>query len=87
MSSLIGRITWKSHDVTLSKRPFLFCFGDKCMSGRIKTLNKVRSDKEFQVEVDFIEPAFFENEAVVGSKFTIREASRVLGEGVVTRLI
>lgn len=87
MNSIIGNITWKSHSVALSKKPFLFCFNDKCMSGKIKTLRKLKSDKEFEIEVVFIEPDFFEKEAVVDGEFTIREASRILGEGIVTKVV
>ncbi|HMR85488.1 MAG TPA: hypothetical protein PKE30_20225 [Niabella sp.] len=57
------------------------------MSGRIKAIRKKRSDNEFEVEVSFIEPTFFEDEAIVGGKFTVREASRILGEGVVVKVV
>jgi hypothetical protein len=80
---IVGHIIWRSKDVFLDKRVFLFCFGEKCMSGRINKFHRISSQYQFEIDVDFIEPAFFQSDAVVGSYFVIREASNVLGEGTV----
>jgi hypothetical protein len=78
-----GKITWLSTNVFLEKRAFLFCFGEKCMSGRISKLKKSSIDSEFEICVDFIEPDYFKSELVIGNLFTINEASKILGKGEV----
>lgn len=81
-----GKIKWLSNSVILEKRAFLFCFGEKCMSGRINKLKKTRIDNEFEISVDFIEPDYFKNELVIGNFFTINEASKILGKGEIKEI-
>ncbi|NQX52084.1 hypothetical protein HQN86_00510 [Pedobacter panaciterrae] len=76
-----GHIIWESVTVLLKERIFLFCFGEKCMSGKISNIVKLDSLNEFEIEVEFIEPDYFADELTPGNSFTIREASKVLGVG------
>lgn len=78
-----ANIQWESKNVLIGYRAFLFCFGEKCMSGKIKEIQPLAKDDTLNIEVEFIEPSFFSNEALSGSAFTIREASNVLAKGVV----
>jgi hypothetical protein len=78
-----GKIKWLSNNVIFGKRVFLFCFGEKCMSGRINELKKSSIENEFEILVDFIEPDYFRSELVIGNFFTINEASKILGKGEV----
>jgi len=87
MKGLKGSITWQSESVLLEKRIFLFCFGEKCMSGRIDSFQKLNASNQFEIDVEFIEPDFFGNELVLGNNFTIREASRVLGKGEIKGIL
>jgi hypothetical protein len=80
---MTGRIKWQSKNVALAERAFLCCFGDKCMSGMVKKLREIAPDY-FEIELEFIEPRFFQHELFAGNRFTINEASRILGEGIVT---
>lgn len=83
-----GKIKWlsNSNNVILEKRAILFCFGEKCMSGRIEELKKSSTDNEFEILVDFIEPDYFKSELVIGNFFTINEASKILGKGEVKEI-
>ncbi|RYE21838.1 MAG: hypothetical protein EOP51_14655 [Sphingobacteriales bacterium] len=76
-------IVWLSETVLLDRRPYLFCFGEKCMSGKITTIEPVDNSDEFVVWVDFIEPMYFEENIVRGNSFTVNEASVVLANGKV----
>jgi len=87
MNGIIGDINWKSTNVILDKRIFLFCFNDRCMSGKIKGIRKLRLSKGFEIEVNFIEPDFFKEDAIIGNHFTIQEASKILGEGKVKAIV
>ncbi|RXK58565.1 hypothetical protein ESA94_18205 [Lacibacter luteus] len=78
-----ANIEWISQNVSLGKRVFLFCFGDKCMSGRITEFKKIGMVNEFEIWVDFIEPDFFNKELESNNTFTINEASKILGKGEV----
>ncbi|ATL49404.1 hypothetical protein COR50_20710 [Chitinophaga caeni] len=78
-----GNIKWESKGVIIGRRAFLFCFGDKCMSGKILDFHQMPEPDKFEIAVSFIEPEFFRAELVVGNKFTIREGYKVLAEGVV----
>lgn len=82
-----GNINWSSKNVQLCERIFLFCFEEKCMSGRINRLIKSKLPNQFEIHVDFIEPEFFKDELIVHNTFTIREASKVLGKGEVIEII
>jgi len=74
-------IKWLSQKVLIGKRAFLFCFGEKCMSGKIIELKKIKGIDEFEILVEFIEPDFFREELINTNSFTINEASKVLGKG------
>ena len=76
-------IKWLSQNVLIGKRAFLFCFGERCMSGKIKELKKLNAADEFEIWVEFIEPDFFKQELINSNGFTINEASKVLGKGKV----
>ena len=78
-------IIWFSETVVLDKRAYLFCFKDKCMSGRIEELVKLSSFNEYKIFVEFINPDYFKDELVNNNNFTINEASRILGEGRVEK--
>lgn len=76
-------VKWLSQNVLIGKRAFLFCFGESCMSGKIRELKKLNTTDEFEIWVDFIEPDFFKKELINSNSFTINEASKVLGKGKV----
>lgn len=78
-----GKINWYSENVILEKRVFLFCFGFKCMTGRINTLKKIEHKNEYEIYVEFIEPDYLNNELINGNNFTINEGSKILGKGTV----
>lgn len=86
---IVGNINWQSKGVVLAERLILFCFGEKCMTGMITNIKRITTLSlfEFEITVDFIEPDYFRDEAIVGNSFTIREASRILGEGEVMQVI
>ena len=64
-------VRWLSQNVLFKKGIFLFCFENKCMSGKIQELKKLDRESEFEILVDFIEPDFFNNEIANGNCFTI----------------
>jgi hypothetical protein len=80
-------IVWDSQKVLFDIRVFLFCFSDKCMSGKIVKIEKKVLPNRYKIEVDFFEPSFFEKEAYPNAEFTINEASRVLGRGIVDEVL
>lgn len=84
MGVVKGNVIWESKTVLLKERIFLFCFGEKCMSGRVNVIKKLNYLNEYEIEVDFIEPDYFANELITGNKFSIREASKILGSGKIT---
>ena len=84
---MIGKITWLNNKITLKRRVILFCFGEKCMSGRIEKLKESINDNEFEILVDFIEPDYFKDELIIGDFFTINEASKILTKGEVIGLV
>ncbi|WP_293916357.1 hypothetical protein [Sphingobacterium sp. UBA5789] len=84
---MIGKITWLNNKITLKRRVILFCFGEKCMSGRIEKLKESSNDNEFEILVDFIEPDYFKDELIIGDFFTINEASKILTKGEVIGLV
>jgi hypothetical protein len=86
MTSIKGRIKWQSSNVLMGKRVFLFCFGQKCMSGRINDFKKANKPFEFDIWVDFIQPEYFREEFVINNSFTINEASKILGNGKVKEI-
>jgi hypothetical protein len=77
-------IKWTSKKVLLSKSVFLFCFGEKCMSGKIIEFKKLNVMNEFEILVNFIEPDYFKEDIIIDNNFTINEASKILGTGNVT---
>jgi hypothetical protein len=81
---IIGEIKWED-STSLQDRIFLFCIGGKCMSGKIKSYEILSESNRVQIEVNFIEPSYFDN-IQVGNPFTIQEASRVLSEGVIREI-
>lgn len=83
MSPCFANIKWKSSSVILGKSEYLFCFNEKCMSGKITRIKNLRIKDEYEIQVVFIEPDFFKKEALAGSSFTIREASKILAAGKV----
>ncbi len=76
-------IKWFNQKVQLGERVFLFCFGKKCMSGKVTKISQISINGEFSILVEFIEPNFFEDELIEGHIFTINEVSTILGEGEV----
>jgi hypothetical protein len=87
MKGIKGRIHWESKNVLLANRVFLFCIDEKCMSGRIKSFLSVNIIDEFEITVDFIEPDFFKSDLIIGRKFTIREASKIIATGEIKEII
>lgn len=87
MINLIGVVKWKSDKVLIGNRVFLFCFGEKCMSGRIESFQKTAILNEFNIWVEFIKPDYFQDEYVIGKPFTINEASSILAKGKVKDVI
>lgn len=76
-------IEWLNKNVHIEKRVFLFCFQEKCMSGKIRELMKLNDINKYEIFVDFIEPYFFKDEVKEGNVFTINEASKILAKGKV----
>lgn len=87
MINLIGTVEWKSDKVLIGNRIFLFCFGEKCMSGRIESFQKTDILNEFNIWVEFIKPDYFQDNYVIDNSFTINEASSILAKGKVKDLI
>lgn len=87
MEEIVANVRWESETVFLDKRVFLFCIGEKCMSGRINKFKKLESPGDFEIRVDFIEPDYFGRELTLGVIFTVREASKILGEGRIKEII
>ena len=87
MNKIIGHIKWESKTVLLAKRIYLFCFDEKCMSGRITDLKELPSTNQFEIRVNFIEPKYFEKEMIRGNYFTVREASKILGQGSIMEVV
>lgn len=67
-------------------RNLLFCIKQKCMTGRIDSIEETDSNDKFKIKVSFIEPEYFVDVLKVGELFTIQEASRILAEGKVIGL-
>lgn len=65
-------------------RIVLFCIDGRCMSGRISSFKKVEENRKFGISVEFIEPAYFEHQIVIGNTFSILEASRTIAMGTIT---
>ena len=65
---------------------FLFCIEDKCMTGRITGVFKLYQNENFELEVSFIDPKYFEDKKKIGNRITIQEASKILAEGVITKV-
>lgn len=84
MDSFKGNIVWESKTVILGKRVYLFCFGDKCMSGRITSIKQLCDPNEFEIIFDFIQPEYFANDLKLGNSFTINEVSKILGKGKIS---
>lgn len=78
-----AKVMWFSENVVLGERVFLFCFGKKCMSGKVIEISKSNVKGEFFISVEFIEPEYFKNELIEGNIFTINEFLTVLAEGKV----
>lgn len=87
MVDIKGSIEWESSRVLIGKRIFLFCFGQKCMSGRISDFQTTGQSKIYTIWVSFIEPEFFQEDLVIGNCFTINEASNILGKGKVIQIM
>ncbi len=80
MKKIRVNIIWQNENVVFEERIFLFCFGQKCMSGKITLIKDSGATNEFEVWIDFIDPTFFKDEFIVGNYFTINESSRVLAK-------
>jgi len=78
-----AKIKWFSQKVLLGERAFLFCFGKKCMSGKVTKISASNINREFSILVEFIKPEFFQDELIEGRIFTINEVSTILAEGEV----
>ena len=76
-------IKWLSQNVLIGKSSFLFCFGEKCMSGKIIEIKELNAIDEFEILVNFIDPDYFQEDIVIDNHFTINEASKILGKGKV----
>ena len=87
MKGIKGLVNWESKNVLIGKRIFLFCFGMKCMSGIINDYQETTKLNEFEIWADFIEPEYFREDLVINNRFTINEASKILGEGKVTEIV
>ena len=81
MCNIIGLVKWNSNNVLIGKRVFLFCFCQKCMSGRINEIQKTNKPNEFKIWINFIEPDYFKDNIVLDNSFTMNEASKILGKG------
>jgi len=87
MTDIKGYVKWQSNNVLIGKRVFLFCFGQKCMSGQIVDFQKTNKPEEFEIWVDFIEPDYFQDDFVTDNSFTINEASKILAKGKVKEIL
>ena len=83
---LYCQVSWFGTDESLKDRIFLFCIEGKCMSGKVMTVTKLQTAKKFELAVSFIDSKYFENEKKIGNKITIQEASKILAEGIVTKI-
>lgn len=55
------------------------------MTGEVTGVTELQQSGNFELEVSFIDPRYFENEKKIGNRITIQEASKVLAEGIITR--
>jgi hypothetical protein len=82
MKGILADVDWISRHVIISEGSILlFCFDEKCMSGKISVLKCLAENNYFQIEVEFIDGNYFRD--VEAKDFTINEASKVLGYGKV----
>lgn len=81
------KVIWKGDDESLRDRVFLFCIGGKCMTGSITGATRLPQSSEFEIEISFIDSKYFESEKKIGNRITIQEASKVLAEGIITRIL
>ena len=79
------RVRWLAKR-PLAKNAILFCIDGRCMSGRVTELDSL-GDDQFEIAVRFIEPSYFNEYYQVGRKITLQEASKVLGEGVISQIL
>jgi hypothetical protein len=77
---------WTDDEESLRDRVFLFCIEGKCMTGKVIAVTKSPTNEKFELAVAFIDSKYFENEKKIGNRITIQEASKILAEGIVTRV-
>ena len=83
MGGVKGNVIWERKTVLSKELIFLFCFGEKCMSGKVNGNRKFDYLNEY--EIDFIRPDYFANELItVDNKLIIREVYKISGNGKIT---
>lgn len=85
INNIYGEISWDQPN-TLRNRVFLFCVNGKCMSGKIEEYQTLTDIQKVLIKVSFIEPSYFGNDIKLGNYFTIQEASKILAEGIITKI-
>jgi hypothetical protein len=83
---LYCHMPWTGGEQSLKDRIFLFCIEGRCMTGKIITVTKLPTKDNFELAVSFIDSKYFENEKKLGNRITIQEASKILAEGIITRV-
>jgi hypothetical protein len=57
------------------------------VTGKIVAVTKLQGNGSFELAVSLIDPEYFENEKRYGVGITVQEASRILAEGVIVRIV
>ena len=80
MKNIKYQFGWKESESQLKGKVFLFCIEEKCMSGKVAKVEKIGVDL-FEIEINFIDPNYFESDLSFGKDITIQEASKVVSKG------
>lgn len=79
-------MSWTGNEESIKDRVFLFCIEGKCMTGKVIVVTKSPTNEKFELGISFIDSKYFEKERKIGNRITIQEASKILAEGIVTRV-
>jgi hypothetical protein len=77
-----GEVQWNLMS-SIDKRLLLFCIGENCGTGKVEFADVVAEPSKMQIAVSLIDPTLWGNELKVGERFTIREASKILAQGII----
>lgn len=80
------KVIWIKDEEALSDRLLFFCIEGKCMTGKVTKISRLQQAEYFELDVAFIDPEYFENEAKIGNRITLQESSRILSEGIITKV-